>query len=261
MDKFFQENEDNFNPLRINAMMSSSTRQHRPTLAKTKLTPEEDAFEKVVKKMTQHRDLILRNDDKNPKQREMTLFGNLPKYMRIMIKDNVLDSLNAQKGQKLSKIPLKWENQLYRSAGTNETRLPRFALEKYVKEDFNNAPSNSQNLDKFLQANDAINNPLSEWLNSDDPEKINCLMWYPNYRILVPVTHMTLFEEDGRFLEVDFKRPHINKNSLKSEKFSMQDYQLIQKLKEDFSTDYANKDYYRSKHKNSEEINDDEQLN
>lgn len=119
-------------------------------------------------------------------------------------------------------------------------------------------PSNQQGLRPLadgnfeqIQANDTANDPLSAWIA--DAGENTCLMWYPNERILVPVTQLTLAEQNARMLEVEFKKPSFvfpqgtESPTTKGGAFSAEQLRKLQAIKERFSHEYFTSEKYAGK--------------
>lgn len=87
------------------------------------------------------------------------------------------------------------------------------------------------------------------------------MMWYPNERILVPVTIMTLSEQNARMLEVEYKKPVFpwNDKNTAGQTFSAEQLRQLQQIKDRFSHEYFTSEKYAGKGKQQADMIDEEE--
>ena len=147
--------------------------------------------------------------DKNVKKQkdpEYKFFYNMPKHLRIEIKQDILTTHLKNRNEKLSAIPKQWmkpdQDTDYRVQADVVSREISQSVDLLRDEDTQN---------KGLLANDVYNNSLSTLINDDTNEEFACHMWYPKERKLIRVEQLQIYRQNAKFLKVVYSRPKTSK--------------------------------------------------
>ena len=176
---------------------------------------------------------------KKQKEPEYKFFYNMPKHLRIEIKQDILTTHLKNKNEKLSAIPKQW----MKPDGDTEHKISSDVVSREISDEISRLKGNNEN-DYGLLANDVKNNALSTLIHETQNynDEFACHMWYPKERKLIKVEYLKIYKHNAKFLQVTYNRPKKSKEQGNDEATAQdQHIDTDQQIEDDLNAD-AQKD-------------------